>query len=111
MTQDSIRHKLFMFVVFVIGVFVGLAIAARSSVADMQKRTSHGGSYNYAIATHDLERGQTVKRGDVAGAIMESPCGYDDVLMAEESESVFGGKLLVPLKKGEPVLRRYLEPK
>ena len=60
MTLDSIRRKLFVFVAFVIGVFVGLAIASRGSVADMQKRTSHNVSYNYAVAARDLERSQTV---------------------------------------------------
>lgn len=110
MTLDSIRYKLFMVVVFVIGVLVGLVIASRGSMVNMQKRTSHNGSYNYAVAAHDLERGHTVREGDIGGAMMAYPCGYEDVMMAEESEPI-GGRLLVPLKKGEPVLRRYLETK
>lgn len=107
MTMHSIRCGLFTFVGVVIGFLIGLAIGI-SGVTDALKQTVPIRNYNYAAAAHDLVRGQTIKDGDITGIIIPYPCGYEDALVAQDSENLLGTKLLVPVNKDEPILKRFV---
>lgn len=105
--MQTIRHGLFFFVGAGVGFLLGLATGIRSETSPEKLRAQRV-NYEYLAAAHNLSSGQTIGEGDIAGVIMQHPCGYEDALTPQVSDDLIGAELLVPVSEGEPVLRRFV---